>query len=83
MKPELRAALKVSKTLARNVAAILSGVASIALSAPLWFLALAIGSALFTVHGVRSLAGDGWAQIAAGGFLLLGAALVRKGMTSE
>ena len=51
-----------------------------ALSALTWFFLMAGAGAALIVFGVLQLAGFGWACIAGGVFLLVGAAFVRKAL---
>lgn len=59
----------------------LRAAAAFAVSALLWFVLTAIGGAGLVSGGVLVLFGAGWALVAAGGFLLLGALLIGRGMT--
>jgi hypothetical protein len=68
------------KKTVRFAKAIVLGIFGFLTSAILWVLVLCAGGAASIVFGVRMLAGDALAFIVAGIFLLLTAALVRRGL---
>lgn len=77
--------MKAKATIAKaaNLAAAFArGMARVAASAMVWLLLLAFGGAGAVVIGVLIIAGQGWACIAAGTFLLCGAAVLYRGLNN-
>lgn len=65
-----------------DVKRVLQQASQVAVSPMLWFLLTAFGGAALVAHGVNILAGSGWASVAGGVFLLLGAAFISRGMNA-
>jgi hypothetical protein len=74
--------MKFKSTIASCARTVALGVARMLASAMVWLLLLSLGGAISTVYGVLLIAGQGWACIAAGAFLMAGAAVIHRGLSN-